>query len=295
MILQIRTGFIVGKSCESVIIYVIEISISGIWLHINIMAISKQEINFLSTLASTRKNIFTFEDARVFWSTSSRTANALSRLARKGWIKRLDRGTYLIVPLEAGPEQTWSESGLVIAPYLVNPAAVAYWSALHYWNMTEQIPQTTFVQTTVRKQSMTLFGQEFRFITVRPERFFGTYERTADDRRIIVTDQEKTLLDAAARPDLSGGIVQLSQAMKAASSNLDWEKLDTYLEKWGGGTVVKRLGYLLEGSALNVPGTEQRLIRWRNMLSAGISLLEPGSQARGPVVTRWRLQVNITL
>ena len=182
------------------------------------MAISKQEINFLSTLASTRKNIFTFEDARVFWSTSSRTANALSRLARKGWIKRLDRGTYLIVPLEAGPEQTWSESGLVIAPYLVNPAAVAYWSALHYWNMTEQIPQTTFVQTTVRKQSMTLFGQEFRFITVRPERFFGTYERTADDRRIIVTDQEKTLLDAAARPDLSGGIAQLSQAMKAANS-----------------------------------------------------------------------------
>jgi predicted transcriptional regulator of viral defense system len=277
-----RTGFLIGKGQRSVIICVIEISIYGIWLYINIMALSEQETTFLSTLASTRKNIFTFEDARMFWGESARTANALSRLAHKGWIKRLDRGTYLIVPLEAGPEQTWSESGLVIAPYLIKPAAVAYWSALHYWNMTEQI-------------LLTLFGQEFRFITVRPERFFGIYERTADDRRIVVTDREKTLLDAAARPDLSGGIAQLSQAMKAANANLDWEKLDAYLETWGGGTVVKRLGYLLEILALNVVGNEQRLVRWRNMLSEGISLLEPGSQARGPVVTRWRLMVNITL
>ncbi len=259
------------------------------------MTLSQQETTFLSTLASTRKNIFTFEEARVLWGESSRTANALSRLARKGWIKRLDRGTYLIVPLEAGPERNWSESGLVIAPYLVKPAAVAYWSAMHYWNLTEQIPRLTFVQTTVRKKSMSLFGQEFRFITVQAGRFFGVCEQNLDDRRVMVTDREKTLLDAAARPDLSGGIAQLFPALKTAASDLDWEKLDAYLETWGGGTVVKRLGYLLEKAALDLPGIEQRLDRWREMLSAGVPLLEPGSQARGPIVTRWRLKVNISV
>ncbi len=259
------------------------------------MSLSKQETVFVSTLASARKNIFTFEDAKAFWKDSAQTANALSRLARKGWIKRLDRGTYLIVPLEAGPEHAWSESGLVIAPYLVKPAAVAYWSAMHYWNMTEQIPQTTFVQTTVRKHPMSLLGQDFRFITIRPERFFGVYERSFEDRRVVVTDREKTLLDAAARPDLSGGIAQLSQALKTAGPDLDWDKLDTYLEKWGGGTVVKRLGYLLEESSLILPGIQQRLDRWKGMLTQGISLLEPGSPSRGPVVTRWRLMVNILI
>jgi len=56
----------------------------------------------------------------------------------------------------------------------------------------------------------------------------------------------------------------------------------------GGGTVVKRLGYFLEKAALDMPGVEQRLAAWQGMRSAGISLLEPGGQARGPVVTRWR-------
>jgi predicted transcriptional regulator of viral defense system len=259
------------------------------------MALSKLETTFLSTLASTRNNIFTFKDARAFWGASTRTANALTRLARKGWIKRIQRGTYLIVPLEAGPDRAWSESGLIMAPYMVKPAAVAYWSAMHYWNMTEQISHTTFVQTTVRKQPLTLFGQDFCFVTVRPERFFGIQDRSADGRRILVTDREKTLLDAAARPDLCGGIAQLSQALKTVSSSLDWEKLDAYLQTWGGGTVIKRLGYLLERSALNLPGTEPRLLRWQDMLTSGFSLLEPGSQARGALATRWRLRINISV
>ncbi len=77
----------------------------------------------------------------------------------------------------------------------------------------------------------------------------------------MVTDREKTMLDAAARPDLSGGIVQLFLALKTVGPDLDWDKLDTYLEKWGGGTVVKRLGYLLEESSLVLPGIEQRLAK----------------------------------
>lgn len=261
----------------------------------NIRNLSAQEAEFLSRLAAEGKDIFSIDEARAYWPTPANTANVLSRLARKGWLQRLDRGVYMLLPLAAGPERTWTESGLVIAPHLIQPAAVAYWSALHYWDMTEQIPQTVFVQTTRRKQPIEVLGMYFRFVTVKEEHFFGVIRRTLDGKPLYVTDREKTLLDAAARPDLSGGIIQLAQALRATHSDISWPKLDGYLAHWGGGTVVKRLGYLLETLTLPIPDRDSRLERWQGMLTQGISPLEPGLGDTGPTATRWRVRVNVDL
>jgi predicted transcriptional regulator of viral defense system len=50
-----------------------------------------------------------------------------------GWLRRLERGVYLLIQLEAGPARAWTENGIIIAQYLVDPAVIAYWSAIHYW------------------------------------------------------------------------------------------------------------------------------------------------------------------
>jgi predicted transcriptional regulator of viral defense system len=108
-----------------------------------------------------------------------------------------------------------------------------------------------------------------------------------------VTDREKTLVDCAARPDLSGGILQLAQALSSSYSQINWEKLDQYLKQWGGGTVVKRLGYLVE--ALKLPEQEDRLIRWQSLITRGVSPLEPGYGNHGPIRTRWQVRVNVLI
>jgi predicted transcriptional regulator of viral defense system len=149
-----------------------------------------------------------------------------------------------------------------------------------------------FVQSTRRKRPVEVLGIRFRFVTVSEARFFGVARRTLDGKAMYVTDREKTLLDAAARPDLSGGTLQLAQALRAAHPDVDWERLDDYLARWGGGAPVKRLGYLVETLALPIPDLEGRLQRWQGMLSQGISLLEPGPSAAGQVLTRWRLRLN---
>jgi predicted transcriptional regulator of viral defense system len=64
----------------------------------------------------------------------------------------------MITPLEAGPERTWSDDILTIIPHLIQPAAVAYWSALHYWGMTEQVPNTVVVQSTRRRCPALVMG-----------------------------------------------------------------------------------------------------------------------------------------
>lgn len=257
------------------------------------MSLSQQEAEFLARLAASGQAVFTAAEAQAVWTGSGPVRVALHRLASKSWLKRLQRGVYLLVPLEAGPQRAWTESPLVIAPYLIRPAAVAYWSALHYWGLTEQFPRITFVQSTRRKPPVEILGMRFRFVAVKAPRFFGVARRSLNGKPIAVTDREKTLIDCADRPELGGGGLQLAQALQAGLASIDWPQLDAYLARWGGGTVVKRLGFLVEHLGLPIPRRAERLAEWQQMLSRGVSPLEPGADRSGPVVTRWRLRVNV--
>lgn len=204
----------------------------------NIMSLSKQESELLATISAQGKTIFTFSDALEFLGSPDAAMNALGRLVRNRWLFRLGNGLYMIIPLEAGPKREWSENALIIASHLVSPGAIAYWSAMRFWNMTEQLPHVQFIQTTKRKRSVSIQGISYRFITVSEKRFFGNVSKQIEAQTITVTDLEKTLIDAADRPDLSGGIIQLAEAMFAVSDQIDWEKLTGYLEKWGGGACL---------------------------------------------------------
>lgn len=257
----------------------------------NITSLSAKESLFLARLAEAGISTFTSAQARDFWSPSGQVKELLIRLVRKGWLRRLERGKYLVIPLEAGASRTWAENGWVIAHSLVSPAAIAYWSALHYWSMTEQIPRTVFIQTTRRKASVEIGGIDYRFVTVLENRFFGIVNLQLSGKPLSVTDREKTVIDSAARPDLCGGVLQLAQVLQNNHAQLNWDKLDGYITQWGGGVVVKRLGYLLE--TLKIPEQTARLERWQAWVKSGISLLEPGYPARGQVETRWQIKVNV--
>ena len=90
--------------------------------------LSAREAEFLSCLAADGQTIFSTTQAQAFWGNAGYTANVLSRLTRKGWLERLDRGVYMVIPLEAGPERAWSESALVYKSPDKNPEQIKYFS-----------------------------------------------------------------------------------------------------------------------------------------------------------------------
>jgi predicted transcriptional regulator of viral defense system len=57
--------------------------------------------------------------------------------------------------------------------------------------------------------------------------------------------------------------------------------------------VVKRLGFLVDRLDVPIPEREERLDRWQEMLTQGISPLEPGAGMDGQIFTAWRIRVNI--
>jgi predicted transcriptional regulator of viral defense system len=255
--------------------------------------LGSQERLFLTSMAGEGNRIFRVEAARSYWSSDRQTRKALSRLERKGWLKRLERGLYLIVPLEAGPEGHWSEDPLVIATQLVQEGAVAYWSAFHYWQLTEQVPRTFFVQTLRQRNpaQTEIQGVTYRFVWITEKKYFGVRTQTSEGIQFSITDREKTLVDACDRPDLCGGIVQVAQGLQSGEP-VDWDQLERYLERMGSGAVYKRLGYLIEHLDFPIPEKEARLASWQAQLTQGIALLDLGGARSGPVRTKWRVRVN---
>lgn len=75
-----------------------------------------------------------------YWGSSAMAWKKMRPLERKRWIIRLERGKYLVVPLEAGEHRMWCEEPYLVASTLVHPAAIAYWTAIRHWGWTEQIP-----------------------------------------------------------------------------------------------------------------------------------------------------------
>lgn len=259
-------------------------------------SLSHAESSLLTTLAAEGRSVFATRDAYAIRGRSRATRDALERLVRKGWLERIAKGKYLIVPLEAGPDRIWTESAHVIAGALVSPSMVSNWSALAYWNLTEQVPRVTYVQTTSRKEDRTptVLGMRFRIVRVKSPKFFGGHRYYSRGGPVLVTDREKTIVDCLDRPDLCGGVEEVARALVASDGDLVWDRITDYLKRFGSGAVIKRLGFLAEHLRLTHPPEPCTLLRWLELLTAGIGKLDPSSPRKPHrIVTRWRIAVNL--
>lgn len=252
-------------------------------------------VHLLTALADEQRTTFSTADAlRLCGRSAGATYTLLSRLVSGGWLARLERGRYLIVPLEAGREARWTEEPFVLATQLASPSAISHWSAASFWNLTEQLVTTVFVSTPQRKfrTQQTIAGVPVRFIH-RPERkFFGAVQQRVGDRRISIMSVEKTLVDVLEQPQYAGGIVEAAKAFKNAfdERRVDVEAFAQALGRIGNGAVAKRAGFLLELFRLH-PELQAQLER---ELTAGETLLNPLAERQGPRSARWRLRVNVS-
>ncbi len=260
----------------------------------NIANLSKTESKLLATLSAEGKNIFAYEDAKkILAGDVKRVKQTIYILAEKGWIKHLEKGKYLIVPLEGLAKGAWSEEAFVIASFFVDPYAISHWSALNYYGYTEQIPRTVFVSTTKRKfkTETEVLGVPYKFVTLKPHKFLGNTSIWLANKKVVITDKEKTIIDCLDHPEYCGGIVEAAKGLfNACENGLDFVKLTAYATKVNNKTVFKRLGYLSE--TLNLP-VAKHFTEWQKMISKGFSLLDPLSPNRGKYNSKWNLRINV--
>lgn len=253
--------------------------------------LSERESYLLSSLAAAGRTVFSVGDARaVLGGPDTSIRKLLHRLHRKRWVRRLERGKYLLLPLAAGPEPRWAEHEYVIAASLVEPCYLAYATALSYYGYTERPLNPVFVATTRRKRPVTIDSVTYRFVTQPSHKFFGSTAISLLDQTVWMAEREKAIVDGLDRPDLVGGVLEAAKGLWFGSRELDWERLVTYVLRLESPAAARRLGFWLELLGL---GDERLLPRLEVGRGHSYARLEPSGPERGPRNGRWRLIVNI--
>ncbi len=205
-----------------------------------------QEMRLFFNLEKKKMSLFTFSDAKkILNSTNSSTWNVIDGLKKKKRLKEIEKGKYLLVPGRAGNEGYWAEESWIVVPHLIDEYYIAFWTAMNYWDMTEQIPYTVFVATTKRKRDLEFGNQTFQFVTLSKNKFFGFVEEKRGNTMFNISSIEKTIVDGLMHPEYCGGITEVAKGMWNVREKVDWNTVLNMSKKIGKSTVLKRLGYLL--------------------------------------------------
>ena len=257
-------------------------------------------------LAKQGRLVFTTQDARRVAAglrmPESGVGMLLTRLTDAGWVVRLRRGLY------AGTGQL--PGGVDVPPFvlataLVEPSAIALWSALAHHDLTDQVPiaitaitPRKVVTPSMRspgeargKHAWHVGGLECRFVTLTESRYDIGIERIWADERFAfsITDRERTVLDTFAMPRHFGGIGEGLAVLDRALTTLDVGKLIDYALQYGSRALVKRLGWSLEQAGVEM----SVLMPLLEVPSPSYSVLDPGRPRRGKHDRRWRVIVNL--
>lgn len=251
--------------------------------------LSSQEALVLTRLAAEGETIVTLADLQESDDLSYERAKGLAHnLVRKKWLDRLKPGLYLIVPLAAGETGEYTEHEFVVASHLADPTYVSYWSALNYHGLTEQVPLTVFAATTEQVPEREIHGVTYRFVTLTPEKFFGSEPVDVGGHQVDVATVEKTLADCADHPEHCGGITELAKALRNAA-DVDYDTLAEHLLRLGNGAAIKRVVYLADRLGVELSGRDELVAAF----TTGYSKLDPTRGDDGRYSGEYRLLLNV--
>ena len=245
------------------------------------MEIQKQS-DFLKYLDNEEIQLFNIEILKKSLGCNGRALNEIvENLIRIGFLYRLERGKYC--------RSTFHDEN-VIGTFFTPDSAVTYWSALHLHGLTEQFPNTVFVQTTKKKKPVSFLGTDYQFIKINSQKRAGITYNGYGNYKYPITDVEKTIVDCFDLPQYSGGYAELIRAFYQADLNV--EKLINYCNSDNNIAAIKRMGFLAELFE------KDYLIDFIHFAKAKINrtynLFDPFGKPEGEPNSEWYLRLNLS-
>lgn len=234
------------------------------------------------------------ETAGLLGINRNKASKLLAHLASQGWARRLRRGLYLLIPLEATSPQDWTADPWVIADQLFRPGYIAGWSACEHWGFTEQIFRDicVFTSSSIRSRKLVVDQITYALRKISINRFFGLRGVWREGVRILISDPTRTIIDILDTPKWGGGIRHVYQILEEYlnSEHKDEKLIEEYLRRIGNSAAAKRLGYLWE----TMNGVDTPILQLlQTLIASGYSLLDPTVTPRGPYIARWKLRLNV--
>lgn len=244
--------------------------------------LTHSQIDVMLKLDENEMNIFSLEDVKELLGDSTEDMNEImENLVQKKILSRIERGKYC---------QANFRDEKVIGCFLVPDGAIAYWSALNLHTLTEQFPNTIFIQTTRIKKEKAVFGVTYQFVKIKDTKRTGIETQGFGNHKFRLTDKEKTIVDCFDLPQYSGGYAELIRAF--SQTNIDQDKMIQYCKAIGNISVVKRLAFLTE---LLKKTKMTRFLKFAEReVNSRYVLIDPAGEEKGIFNNRWKLRLNIT-
>src|SRR3989344_3790989 len=181
-------------------------------------SLSKQENSIISELAIKKISIIDIQEAaKTFKISKKKSWDTFYRLEKKGWLERIEKGKYMVIPFQA--KEGWLEHTFILASNLIKRYYISYRTALAHYGLTEQIPIYVYIATTERKGKLEYKLQNyiFRFIRINKNKFFGFKKELINNKEIFIAEKEKAIIDCLDKERYSGTIIETAKALNNSS------------------------------------------------------------------------------
>jgi len=244
--------------------------------------ITQSQLEFIRQLDDLELDIFSLPQLiNILHGQKENINEILENLVNKKVLTRIERGKYCRPNFK-------DES--VIGCHIVEDGCVSYWTALNKHGLTEQFPNTVFIQTTKQKSDKTIFGVKYQFVRVPLKKHTAIKLYGFGNHQYKITEVEKTIVDCFDLPEYSGGYAELIRAFNEAKLNP--KKLIEACQSIQNISVTKRLGFLAE--LLEKKKLKQFITFAKKQVNEKYNLFDPQGSNTGKFINDWRLRLNIT-
>lgn len=257
---------------------------------------SKRQKRLSALMKGTRGPIRASDVIGVLGVSRKKASGLLAGWNKQGVIRRVAQGLYVPISPFALSQTQVLEDPWVLVPELYDPGYIGGWSALEYWELTEQLFRTVCVLTNKRTSYGNTSHQSIGFYIkhIPLKKLYGTKTVWQDNVKIKISDPHKTILDIVDDPILGGGLQHsidcLVEYKRLFNGQENRRLLLDYTHQAKNGALFKKLGYLAEKLEFDWTFVKE----CQENLSKGYAYLDKTSH-KNNLITRWRLWVPETL
>ena len=250
-------------------------------------SLSKKEYEVMAELALKNVKSLTLDEAgRLLDIKKDYLKVIFHRLEKKKWLERLEKGNYLVVPMEG--KYGWSEHPFVIVSRLLKEYFISYRTALAHHGLTEQIPRTIYAATLDRKSKTRTTFQDYtyRFVRIQERKYFGYQAFKIENEKVAIATVEKAIVDCLDKEQYAGSIIETANALRRKQVRISLVK--RYAARMQNASLIRRLGYLLDIMNLNSKDLEKHIGKHRDVY---LSLTLPEQEIKRS--RKWKLIINV--
>lgn len=199
----------------------------------------------------------------------------MHRLKKEGLIQEIERNRHTLRsnPMEFASAISW-------------PSYISCWSALRFYNMTEQLPNDVFVITPRKrkKRAIKFKSTKIIFIKAGKNSFFGYMKERYGDSEIFIAGKEKAIIDSALFKTAS--FSEIAGIVKDNITEINTGVLAEYLLRINDRALTKRFGFLLDSMGIDLHNKLKKAKGYNYVP------LDYAMKSKGIKNKKWRVIVN---